>query len=130
MEELSHGMGGTVSREGKKPTIVLEAIADAELWIWHAYFGAPGSLNDINLMDSSPTTASILAGTFSPRFSYLVHGTSRSLPYYLADGIYPNWSIFVKTTKTPANNEEERFSNAQEAVRKDVERAFGVLQAG
>ena len=51
------------------------------------------------------------------------------LPYFLADGIYPNWRIFVKTV-TDGNTVAERlFAAAQEAVRKDVERALGVLVA-
>ncbi|TVU31832.1 hypothetical protein EJB05_23533, partial [Eragrostis curvula] len=37
--------------------------------------------------------------------------------YYLADGIYPAWSTFVKTISKP------------QGARKDVERAFGVLQS-
>jgi hypothetical protein len=36
--------------------------------------------------------------------------------YYLADGIYSRWAIFVKT-----------ISSCQEACGKDVEHAFGVL---
>uniref|UniRef100_A0A0A9BQ78 Uncharacterized protein n=1 Tax=Arundo donax TaxID=35708 RepID=A0A0A9BQ78_ARUDO len=32
------------------PTIMLEAVASADLWIWHAFFGAAGSNNDIKLM--------------------------------------------------------------------------------
>ena len=38
----------------KVPTIILEAIASYDLWIWHAFFGLPGSLNDINVLDRSP----------------------------------------------------------------------------
>jgi len=38
----------------KKPSIVLEAMADYNLWIWHACFGWAGSLNDINIWDRSP----------------------------------------------------------------------------
>ena len=34
-----------------KPTIILEAYADHYLWIWHATFSSPGSLNDINVWD-------------------------------------------------------------------------------
>uniref|UniRef100_A0A0D3E3B8 Uncharacterized protein n=1 Tax=Brassica oleracea var. oleracea TaxID=109376 RepID=A0A0D3E3B8_BRAOL len=59
---------GMYSRGTGKPTIVLEVVASYDLWIWHAFFGAPGEKN----------------------------------------------SLFAKT---------------QEAVRKDVERAFGVLRA-
>ncbi|XP_020242659.1 uncharacterized protein LOC109820874 [Asparagus officinalis] len=32
------------------PTIILEAVASYDLWIWHAYFGLPGSNNDINVL--------------------------------------------------------------------------------
>ena len=31
-----------------KCTVVLEAVADYDLWIWHSFFGMAGSHNDIN----------------------------------------------------------------------------------
>jgi hypothetical protein len=31
-------------------TIMLEAAASHDLWIWHAFFGVPGSNNDINVL--------------------------------------------------------------------------------
>jgi hypothetical protein len=34
----------------REPTIILEAVASQDLWIWHAFFGMPGSLNDINAL--------------------------------------------------------------------------------
>ncbi|RAL37571.1 hypothetical protein DM860_000265 [Cuscuta australis] len=34
-----------------KPTIMLEAVASNDLWIWHAFFGVTGSNNDINVLD-------------------------------------------------------------------------------
>nr|XP_011459722.1 PREDICTED: uncharacterized protein LOC105350064 [Fragaria vesca subsp. vesca] len=37
-----------------KPKIILEAVASYDTWIWHAYFGLPGSLNDINVLGQSP----------------------------------------------------------------------------
>lgn len=49
--------------------------------------------------------------------------------YYLADGIYPSWATFVKTILEPQGNKKKYFAKAREACRKDVERAFGVLQS-
>ncbi|CAL8112514.1 unnamed protein product [Prunus armeniaca] len=49
--------------------------------------------------------------------------------YYLADGIYPKWATLVQSIRHPENVAEEYFSTKQEVYRKDVERAFGILQA-
>jgi hypothetical protein len=38
----------------KDSTIILEAVADDESWIWHALFGMSGSINDINVLQRSP----------------------------------------------------------------------------
>jgi hypothetical protein len=32
---------------GKYPSMIIEAVASYDLWIWHAYFEMPGSCNDI-----------------------------------------------------------------------------------
>ena len=47
--------------------------------------------------------------------------------YYLADGIYPTFATFVKTIPNPSNEMDAYFATCQEAARKDVEHAFGVL---
>ena len=47
--------------------------------------------------------------------------------YFLADGIYPSWSIFAKTFQYPSNLAEGKYANRYENFRKDIERAFGVL---
>ena len=49
--------------------------------------------------------------------------------YFLADGIYPDWAVFVKTLLQPQGLDQKHFVKMQEGRRKDVERAFGVLQA-
>ncbi|XP_071727635.1 uncharacterized protein [Rutidosis leptorrhynchoides] len=38
----------------KKLTIMLEAVASYDLWIWYAFFGMTGFNNDINILNQSP----------------------------------------------------------------------------
>jgi hypothetical protein len=47
----------------------------------------------------------------------------------LVDGIYPEYSRFVKGLRQPTLPPEELFTSWQEKARKDIERAFGVLQS-
>ncbi|XP_057804051.1 uncharacterized protein LOC131019521 [Salvia miltiorrhiza] len=110
------------------PTIILEAVASQDLWIWHAFFGTPGSRNDINVLDQSPVFDDILEGR-APKVNYIVNGRERNMGYYLTDGIYPQWAAFIKSIPAPQLRKHQLFAQHQEAARKDVERAFGVLQA-
>ena len=116
------------SYRGIKGTcIVLEAAVSYDLWFWHAFFGMPGSLNDINVLQRSPLLHSLLNGT-AHNVEFEVNGSVYNLPYWLADGIYPNWPVFVKSIPDPQGSARQFFSKMQEACRKDIERAFGVLQ--
>ena len=47
--------------------------------------------------------------------------------YLLADGIYPDLTIFLKTISDPHVAKYKLYAKRQEALRKDVERCFGVL---
>jgi hypothetical protein len=62
----------------------------------------------------------------APTCNYKIMGHEYSMGYYLADGIYPEWATFVKSIKDPPTDAERIFAKAQEAARKDIERAFGV----
>ncbi|TVU45067.1 hypothetical protein EJB05_04538, partial [Eragrostis curvula] len=99
--------------------MILEAVASQDLWIWHSFFGLPGSLNDVNVLRRSPLFQSLTCGT-APQVEYMVNGNKYTIGYYLADGIYPAWAT---------GNKKINFTGAQESARKDVERAFGVLQS-
>nr|GEW89196.1 hypothetical protein [Tanacetum cinerariifolium] len=119
--------GQYAGRSGK-PTIILEAVASYDLWICHAFFGTPGSCNDINVLHRSPLFDDILSGQ-APNVSYTVNGRDYNMAYYLTDCIYPSWAAFVKSITSPQLRKHKLFAQQQEAVRKDVEREFGVLQA-
>ena len=119
---------GQYTRGSGKPTIVLEAVASEDLWIWHAFFGLPGTLNDINVLDRSPVFDDILQGR-APKVKFKVNNHTYRMAYYLTGGIYPNWSTFIQSIPLPQGPKAELFAERQESTRKDVERAFGVLQS-
>ncbi|XP_056849929.1 uncharacterized protein LOC108840392 isoform X1 [Raphanus sativus] len=119
---------GQYARGSGKPTIVLEAVASFDLWIWHAFFGLPGTLNDINVLDRSPVFDDIINGQ-APNVTFYVNGRQYDMAYYLTDGIYPKWATFIQSIPLPQGPKAVLFAQWQEAYRKDVERAFGVLQA-
>ncbi|XP_021715249.1 uncharacterized protein LOC110683212 [Chenopodium quinoa] len=51
------------------------------------------------------------------------------MAYYLADDIYPKWATFIQGITYPQLQKDKMFADHQAAARKDVERAFSVLQA-
>jgi len=52
-----------------------------------------------------------------------------NMAYYLVDGIYPSYPTFVKSIRLPQSEPHKLFAQVQEGCRKDIEHAFGVLQA-
>jgi hypothetical protein len=85
---------------------VLEAAASYDLWIWHANFGYPGSLNDINILDRSDVF-SCITNANAPDSSFSVNNNQYGFGYFLADGIYPNWATLVKTYSAPSTIKEK-----------------------
>ncbi len=111
------------------PTVVVEAGCDYNLWFWHCVFGYVGTMNDINIWDSSKLHMALHNGSFEPNdFPFVIGGESFNKLWFLTDGIYPEISRFVKTISEPLNKWEALFAIWQEAKRKDVERGFGVLK--
>ncbi|KAI5324423.1 hypothetical protein L3X38_033496 [Prunus dulcis] len=115
------------NRKGQKG-IILEAVAGFDTWVWHAFFGVAGSQNDLNVLGQSPVFNDVLGGQ-SPNITYQVNNTVYQTGYYLADGIYPRWTTFVKSILNPRSQKQKLFATYQEGYRKDVERCFGILQA-
>jgi hypothetical protein len=62
----------------------------------------------------------------TPEVSFTVNGCEHHMRYYLTDGIYPSWSVFVKCVPVPQQEKHRFFSMKQASVRKDVECAFDV----
>lgn len=117
-------------------TITLEAACDYNLWFWHAAYGYSGALNDANILGLSPLLERMTNGSLSRIEQqagvapFLIPGTQEPFysTYFLVDGIYPRYSRLLKAVKHPFFEDEKKFSEWQEGARKDIERAFGVLQ--
>jgi Plant transposon protein len=92
-------------------------------------FDNAGSLNDINIFDKSSIVTSIWGGDFDLKVpEYKINDVLLDFMYFLVDGIYPPWSIFVNTIWSPETDNDKRFSKQQEGCRKDVKRVFAVLE--
>lgn len=115
---------GQYQDRGGTKSIVAEAIAGHDMYFWHAFLGAPGSLNDLNVLGRSTLHEHYLK---SPAASvkYTILDTDFTGAYFLADGIYPNYAFLMKSVSVPRTAKEKLFSKYQEGCRKDVERAFG-----
>ena len=107
-------------------SVIAEAIAGHDMYFWHAFFGCPGSLNDINVLGFSTLTGTYLRSAAATT-KYTIGDTEFEGAFVLADGIYPNYAYLMKTISNPSNPKQKLFAKRQEAVRKDVERAFGRL---
>jgi len=115
-------------KEGR-PTIVVEAMADYNLYAWHAVFGYCRTLNDLSIWDSSYLLQSLCDGSFSKLdFPFTVGGERHEQLWMLVDGIYPSLARFVKPISVPVGKRETLFSSWQEAKRKDIERFFAVFK--
>jgi len=122
------GMAGAYQSRKSRRGIVVEALCDEDLLVWHLTVGALGSLNDINVMHQSPLYLEVNGGRWPPRNkTYTINGRTRTLPYYLVDGIYPRFSFLISPHPMPSTEEQKTFNRLQEAIGKDVERLFGVL---
>ena len=123
------GRGKTVQQHITECILVSpQVVASYDLWICHAFFGMPGSSNDINVLDASNLFANLREGC-GPSANYTIMGNHYNMGYYLADGIYPKWVIIVQSISHPQELAHEFFAKKHESYRKDVERAFRVLQA-
>ena len=122
-----HAQHGSYKSRFKHPTLVSEAICDSDLRFTHIFTSQPGVMNDLNILVSSPFTH-ILHEKKLPEVQYDVCGEHFTHPYFFGDGIYPSWPVFLTAPRAPQTNGQKKFTKKQESVRKDIERAFGVLK--
>jgi hypothetical protein len=67
------GWQGQFKGHKEECTVILEAVASQDLWIWHSFFGMAGSNNDINVLHRSPVFSRLTECT-TPQISYEING--------------------------------------------------------
>ena len=70
-----------------------------------------GSNNDLNVLGASPLFNDILQGK-TPKMPYVINEHEYNHGYYLADGIYPEYATFVKSSTYPADEKRKLFKLA------------------
>ena len=106
--------GQHLGKDGK--TLVLEAVVDPYLFIWRLFFGEPGSLNDINILNRSTILRDILSQNFNTKVDpYTINKRNRDWMYFLVDGIYPKLAIFGSAINIPTNEKEEIYQKMSNA---------------
>ena len=107
-------------------TLILEAVASYNIWIWQSFFEMLGSSNNLNVLARS-TVFEDMFYRRSPPVEFAINGNMYDMGYYLANNIYPQYATIIKSDKNPTTQKEKVFCEYQKVARKDVERAFGIL---
>jgi hypothetical protein len=79
------------------------------------------------VLDQSDLFENLVDGT-APKVHFLVNHNVYAMGYYLTDGIYPPWYVLMQSISYPEGRKQQRYAKLHEAKRKEIERAFGVLQ--
>ena len=123
-------IGTNVLLHGRDPTKVKTR---SQALFWRDSLITTCALNDVNILTLSPLLEMLLDGSFEELektvVPYKIGEEIFDKLFIFVDGIYPRYSRFVKALKEPITDEEKALTTAQESARKDVERAFGNLQA-
>jgi hypothetical protein len=64
----------------------------------------------------------------TPEVTFNINGNEHHMGYYLADGIYPSWLVFIKGVPLSQQEKHRFFSAKQSTFRKDVECAFRLMK--
>jgi hypothetical protein len=67
------------------------------------------SHNDISMLRRSLVFGMLMEGN-APVVHYEINGHPYNKHYYIADGISPKWSTFVKIIREPTEEKNRRFS--------------------
>nr|GEW36652.1 hypothetical protein [Tanacetum cinerariifolium] len=71
-------------------------------------FPGMGSNNDINVERQSPLLNDLKEGK-APEVAFVANDVHYKWGYYLTDGIYPEWSVFIQSISHPGTHDTKRI---------------------
>jgi len=107
--------------------IVIETTCDEHIYIHHLFSCAPGSVNDVNVLDILPLFSDVCAGVWPPARPFSINARPCTLPLNLVDGMYRKYPFFGAPYPIPLTAVERAFNCLQEALRKGVQRLYAVM---
>jgi len=120
---------GQYQNRKRTRSVFMDTVCDEDTYVCPLNVGAAGSNNDLNELKFSPLYHAIVAGMWPPRtMSFTFNERTRTMPYYLADGIYPAYPIFATPYPRPDSRKKRTYNRLQQALRKDVERLYAILE--
>ena len=67
------------------------------------------SYNDLNVLYRSPLLVDLFEGRVPP-VNFTVNGNQYDMAYYLTNGIYPKWAIFIQSITEPQTPKARLFA--------------------
>ena len=121
--------GQFINNKKGYPIIILEAIADFNLCFWHTTFGIPGSLNGINVWDTSKLHKALVDRMFSTiDFKFEIVGKLFNKLWFLVDGIYLQLASSLQTLSAPLGECGIGMPSGKKLQGK-IKLAFGIFQS-
>lgn len=89
---------------------MVEAWFDHSMYVCNWFSGRCGTNNYKTIIFTSPLFREVFTGMYNfclPKgYTTKENGIFIYVPYFLGDGIYPNWPLFAKPIHHPDNDEE------------------------
>eukprot|EP00170_Pyropia_yezoensis_P003756 contig_15772_g3767 len=108
------GQAGLYQNRKGRRAVVLGTACDEDLYIWHLFVGCSGSMDDLNVMQQSPLFHAVTAGHWPARNELLSDsGKTRTLLYYMVDGMYPSYDFFISSYSNANTEKRETLNRLQ-----------------
>lgn len=95
----------------------MKVVCHADRRLWSLYAGLAGSLNDLNILQSSHLFARRQVRQY-PQYDVSIPNGTYITRWFLTDSIYSSWKLFVETFSIPTTAKCQASAKRQECMPK------------